>query len=201
MITCRSVLEIAIRLELAYDRKFVGSTRAALLDSELWVQAAVRLIALHEADNCYPKDPELFIAVQKQASFLGENREVVLEKLVSRYTRHVRRLIRTLRDEIDVELKYLSRNLRRGLTLECLVRSHSRTVTPLSRFIFAHMHGRRDLSDSLIAPVLEQHKACPLYRQASVRWLKVENYPSIRSLEHWHSPFVSPEAGWDVSHN
>lgn len=201
MTTCKSVLEIAIRLESAYDKKFVYQDKPIVPNPDLWIRCAVGIITLHQSDCRYPKDPELFIALQPISGFTGVDFEAVLDSLIVHYAKSVRRMIRKLRREIALELKYLHRISTRNVTPETLILSRSLNVTPLSRYIFAQIHGWNDLAESLLGLVLEQHEVCPLYRHASSRWLDDRTYPSIRSLEHWHRPTVSPEAGWDVMHN
>lgn len=199
--TFKNVLEIAIRLELAFDRRFVDFEVSRQPGPELWIRSAVGLIRMNEEDNQYPKDPELFIALLSPEDFSGTDHNQILDQLLNSYAKRVRRIIRQLRHELSGELRFLLQERRRGSSLEDLIFSQKRAITPLSRYIFAHVNGRSDLAKRLIVHVIEQHKACPLYRHASRRWLSDLKYPLTSHPETWNLNSSTSVNGWDVTRN
>lgn len=201
MTTFKNVLEIAIRLELAFDRRFLDFEVSHQPGPELWIRSAVGLIRMNEEENQYPRDPELFIALLSPEDFYGKTQDQILDQLLNSYAKRVRRIIRQLRHELSGELRFLLQERRRGSSLEDLIFTQKRAITPLSRYIFAHVNGRSDLAQSLIEHVVEQHKACPLYRHASRRWLSDRKYPLIAQLETWNLNSSTPANRWDVTRN
>ncbi len=199
MTTCNNVLEIAIRLEFACVKFYPLKQPGLEISTDFWIRCAVALLAVNRQDTVYPIDPELFVASQFDC---GENSIAEdVESAVARYKSAVKRTICKLRQELTEELKWLSSASRRGLSVERLIRSHSRRITPLSLYIHAQRMNRGDLADGLISQVREQHEHCPLYRAASSQWLEDGRYPAFASLARWRGTKVDAPPSWDVTHN
>jgi hypothetical protein len=197
--TCNNVLEIAIRLESACTKFLPASRTKAEICPDYWIRSAVALLALNRHETHIPIDPELFVASQYERGALTIPDDV--EDAVARYKTSVMRTICKLKQELSEELKWLTSASRRGLSVERLIRTHSRKITPLSLYIHAQRMNRDDLADGLISQVLEQHEHCPLYRAASAQWLEEGRYPAFASLERWRRSKVVAPPSWDVTHN
>lgn len=199
MTTCNNVLEIAIRLESAFTKFLPVSGARSELGPDHWIRSAVALVGANMSDPQIPVDPELYIASQFG---IGEfSMPLDVDEAVERYKSSVLRTICKLREELTEELKWLTSASRRGLSVERLIRTHSRRITPLSLYIHAQRMNREDLADGLISQVLEQHEHCPLYRAASTQWLEEGRYPAFACLERWRRSKVVAPPSWDVTHN
>ena len=202
MTTCKRVLEIAVRMEAAYRRKFSGRARFAMPDSEAFLKCAVGLISLHDRDESCPADPELFVALQRKAEHIATVHQAgKLERMLDYFASRVHQMIQRLRIELVRELEHLEGLYQRGFAIDDLVAFESEMASPVGRFIFATRHQRHDLSQQILSEVLRQHEACPFYRFASVSLIAPGMYPSIASLEQWLHPNASFNPGWEVSHN
>ncbi len=199
MTTCNNVLEIAIRLESACTKFHPASRVKSEISPDYWIRSAVALVAANKLEPLIPIDPELFIASQFDNGESSVPEDV--EGAVARYKSSVMRTICKLRQELSEELKWLTSASRRGMSVERLIRTHSRKITPLSLYIHAQRMNRDDLADGLISQVLEQHEHCPLYRAASIQWLEDGRYPAFASLERWRRSKVVAPPSWDVTHN
>lgn len=199
MTTCNNVLEIAIRLESAFSKFHPVSRVRSEISPDYWIRSAVALLAANRSEPMIPIDPELYVASQFENGERAIPEEV--EDAVSRYKSSVLRTICKLRQELSEELKWLTSASRRGHSVERLIRTHSRRITPLSLYIHAQRMNREDLADRLIGQVLEQHEHCPLYRAASSQWLEDNRYPAFASLERWRRTKVIAPPSWDVTHN
>lgn len=199
MTTCNSVLEIAIRLESACTRLHPSNQKRPELSPDFWIRCAVALLSANRQDSVYPIDPELFVAAQFDDGEIEISENV--DFAIARYKSAVKRTISKLRQELTEELKWLNSATRRGLSVERLIQSHSRRITPLSLYIHAQRLNRGDLADELISQVLQQHEHCPLYRAASSQWLEEDRYPAFASLERWRRTKVVAPPSWDVTHN
>lgn len=201
MVTCKHVLEIAIRMEAAYAKRTIHRGIRLQPTPDTWMRCASSLIRFHHEDARYPLDPELFIAVLTDHGQEQSLQPDSIETAIKLYAKVVRRMIRRLENELTEELQWLDSSSNRGLTLEQVILSPSRKITPLSRYIHACRRNRSELAGRLISAVIKQHELCPLYRAASHKWLNSYTYPTLVSLERWRSPRVSPQPSWHVSHN
>lgn len=202
MTTCKRVLEIAVRMEAAYRRKFSGRARFVIPDSEAFLKCSVGLISLHSRDESCPVDPELFVALQRKAEHIATAEQGnKLDRMLEFYAGRVHQMIQRLRIELVRELEHIEGLYQRGFPIDDLVLVESESVSPVGRFIFATRHKRHDLSQLILADVLRHHDACPLYRFACVSLMAPCHYPSIASLEQWLRPNSSFNPGWEVSHN
>lgn len=201
MVTCKHVLEIAIRMEAAFAKRTVHKNVCLMPTPDTWMRCASGLIRFHHQDSRYPLDPELFIAVLTDQ---GQARAIQAESIdhaIKLYAKVVRRMIRRLENELSEELQWLDISSDRGLALEQLILSPSRKLTPLSRYIHACRKNRSELANRLLSEVIKQHELCPLYREASLKWLTGRTYPNLTSLERLRRPQMSPQPSWHVSHN
>ena len=201
VVTCKHVLEIAIRMEAAFAKRVVGIDIHQNPTPDTWMRCSSALIRFHHEEPRYPLDPELFIAVLADHGKQHQIRAEMIDLIIKLYAKVVRRMIRRLENELSEELQWLESSSDRGLPLEHLVLSPSRKLTPLSRYIHACRKNRSELAGRLISEVIKQHELCPLYREASHKWLPSLTYPNPASLDRWRGPRVSPQPSWHVSHN
>lgn len=172
------IRELADRIERAYRRRYPRWNSLGLTPG-VWESAASRLVEASKERSGVPIDPELFVASQAHSS-LGHDpwSELTQHRSLQRYIKALRRIIRQLRGELEVEVRRAECRLRRGVTLEEILAREGARISPLSRFILAHRAGRADLSRMNRAGALSQHQSCPLYRVAARRLLPVNAYPS-----------------------
>lgn len=202
MTTCKRVLEIAVRMEAAYRRKFSEHARCTLPGTDAFLKCAVGLMSLHDRDETCPADPELFVALQRKPDHLASvHQPEKLERVMDYYAGRVHQMIQRLRIELIHELDQLENLNHRGIDIKDLIVRPSESVSPLGRFIFATRHQREDLAHGILGDVLRQHESCPLYRFACISLLDFRQYPSIKALEHWQHPHSAFNPQWEVSHN
>ena len=181
----RTIAQLAGRIRDAYLR------RCPCLDREyahsgVWSAAAHRLVALHRADPQLPLDPELYVAAQERVG-LGQDpwNELARPEAARRYRRLVRRIVRSLRAELRGEVRAAERKLRSGEPLADLLASLSPRFSALSRYAVACRAGRPDLAELFIPAARAQHRACPLYRQASQGLIPEGEYPVFDLVAEW----------------
>jgi hypothetical protein len=176
----RTIELIAERIERAYRRRHTERYRGGD-HAVVWGLVATALIELHRADPGLPLDPELYVAAQRRNRLWADPwQDLVGDEPARRYSRTVRKIIRQLRCELRDELRYASALRRRHGSLETIVSSqgkHTKSISPLGRFIIAHRAGRADLMDRVRSEACDQHWSCPLYRQACASWLAPGAYP------------------------
>lgn len=182
MITCKRVLEIATRLESAYQKRFRKFQSNDCVDLDRWADCACGLISLQNQDDQYPLDPELFIAVITEVIMIRLLMSGEIELAIKHYANAVCAIIVQLRDEISEELKWLHQASKDGHISERLILSPSLQITPLSRFIHAHRMSRPDLADQIATQVIRQIEVCPLYWQASCNWLSTSKYSALAMI-------------------
>ena len=169
--------QIGERIERAYylrrpRTQWSGST------SGLWSVAATRLIQSHWNDPTIPVDPELYVAAQPiDATRTNPWFDLAQETSVQRYCRYVREIVRGLKAELHSEIRLAERRVRRGVGLDEVVSSGSRSLSPLGCYIVAHRAGRVEVAERFQASAEDQHWSCPLYRHASLPWLSSDAYP------------------------
>jgi len=171
MITCKRVLEIAIRLESAYQKRFRKNQLDECRGPGRWAECACGLIALQNQDDIYPLDPELFVAVSTEVLMTRLLKSGEIDEAIAHYAKTVRTIISQLSAEITEELNWLCEVTNQDQISERLILSPSLQITPLSRFIHAHRISRCDLADRITVHVVRQFEMCPLYWQASSDWL------------------------------
>lgn len=179
LLSHRAIEQVADRIERAYRRRHPFWRRVGT-DAGAWIAAARALLGLHRSDPSIPMDPELFVACQPDAAPMADPwHELTRPSALSRYRVRVRQIIRGLRRELDEELRHAERRFERGEPLETILRSRSRQLSPLGRFILAHRAGRTELAESFRAAAVDQHRSCPLYRDACRDLLPPGAYPGI----------------------
>ena len=175
--TPRVLEHLAVRIERAYLRRR-PEWRQASLDPRLWSAAAAVLLDAHKRGSWAPVDPELFVASQVAVSSATDPwTELTRAASRRRYLTRVRRLVRSLRSELRLELRRIETAMRRGAALEVIVLGPSQLVSPMSRYLSACRHGRPDLADRLRPEARDQHWACPLYRPATRGLIPDDDYP------------------------
>lgn len=175
----RAIEQVADRIERAYRRRHPFWRRVGT-DAGAWTAAARALLALHRSDPAIPLDPELFVACQPAAGPLADPwHELTRPSALGRYRVRVRQIVRSLRRELDEEVRRAERRAHRGEDLEAILRSRSRQLSPLGRFVLAHRAGRPDLAEPFRAAAQEQHRSCPLYRDACRDLLPAGAYPGV----------------------
>lgn len=147
-------------------------------DPLAWLAAAEALVELHRKEPAIPVDPELFVACQATPGRGRAPWPVPPPRVaVLRYRRRVRRIVADLRRELRQELRRAGVRLAAGEPLGVVLRSGRQQLSPLGRYILAHRANRADLLERLRRPAEDQHRACPLYRQACRGLLSEQVYP------------------------
>ena len=169
--------QIGRRIERAYylrhrQTQWAGSTVG------LWSIAASRLIQPHRDDPAIPLDPELFVAAQPIDPIRANPWSALSQEISAmRYCRHVRRVVRGLRAELQLEIRLAERRIRQGASLDEVVSPSSRSLSPLGCYIVAQRAGSDEVAELYQSSAEDQHWSCPLYRQASHPWLPFADYP------------------------
>jgi hypothetical protein len=169
--------ETAERIRRAYMLRR-PPTDFRFVRSGVWTIAATSLLDLHKADPRIPVDPELFVACQAiDAHWADPWQELTGFASARRYRRRVRQIVRRLQAELVQELRRGRARVRKAGNLENALALKSRSISPLGRYILAHKLGRPDLAERFRASASEQHRSCPLYRQACSGLLPGASYP------------------------
>jgi hypothetical protein len=167
------------RIEQAYGLRR-PDWRGGCSTPRLWSAAALRLWAAHAADPAaIPLDAELFVASQPiSVSFADPWSELTQPECARRYRSRLRRIVRRLRAELKREVARAEKLMARGRGIDEILKADG-PISALACYIFAIRAGRADLADRLTARAVEQHRACPLYRQASLALLPRDLYPVV----------------------
>jgi hypothetical protein len=170
--------QLSSRIEQAYglrrpDWQGVCST------ARVWNAAAERLWAAHAADPLrVPLDAELFVASQPIAAHFADPwSELTQPESARRYRSTLRRIVRRLRGELKREVNRAERLIGRGRDIRELLET-SRRISPLGCFIVAVRAGRAELAVRFVTAAGAQHRACPLFREASDALLATDLYPA-----------------------
>jgi len=185
--TLDAVQELADRIERAYLRRRPTWHRG-LAHPRVWSAAAETLVELHAVDSWTPVDPELFVASQPIRGDADPWRELTGAEPARRYGRRVRQVVRLLEVEIRGEVRRGELLLGSDRPVEHVLRSCRPRLSPLARYLVAHRAGRPELAEAWRGRAAQQHRACPLYRQACRRLLPVGAYPD------------SPASAWTAGH-
>jgi hypothetical protein len=168
---------LAGRIERAYRRRNPRWTSLAPTQG-VWNLAAMRLLDASMGGPNIPIDPELFVAVLAPGG-TSPNPRVELTQRTSRirYLKAVRLIIGRLRRELRTELRLAERRIASSKGLEETLDDERELISPLTRYILAFRAGRFDLVLKHRESAQAQHRSCPLYRQASSRFLPDHAYP------------------------
>jgi hypothetical protein len=185
--------KLSRRIEQAYGLRR-PDWRGGCSTSRVWTAAAERLWAAHAAGPAgIPLDAELFVASQPIAvPFADPWSELTPPDAARRYRSQLRRIVRRLRAELKREVTRAETLIEGGREIDDVLKTHGR-ISALGGFIVAFRAGRADLVDAFSAGAVAQHRACPLYRRASVALLPgnlypVENYSAVQQLEYYSEP-------------
>lgn len=92
----------------------------------------------------------------------------------------MRRIVKSLRDELRSEVRRVERSLRvaaEGMPVSSLIASEASKVSPLGLYIAAYRVGGRELAERFAVGTASQHASCPLYRDAARSLLPEGAYP------------------------
>jgi hypothetical protein len=168
---------LAERIERAYTLRCAGWDHGCSTH-RVWAAAALRLWQVHVEDPELPLDSELFVAAQPIDGALGDPwLELTQAQAGRRYRLQVRRIVHRLRLELGREVRRAEARLQEGRPLTLMALSSDRRLSPLGCYIAAHRMGRADLARGFAVPAAEQHRACPLYKLASLSMLPADRYP------------------------
>jgi hypothetical protein len=176
--TQETIEHLAERIERAYSLRRAGwdggcSTR------RVWAAAALRLWQAHVEDPALPLDSELFVAAQPITGALGDPWQALTQvEAGRRYRLQVRRIVHRLRLELGREVRRAEERLQEGRPLTLTALACDRRLSPLGCYIAAHRMGHAELAQGFALPAAEQHRACPLYRLASLSLLPADRYPA-----------------------
>lgn len=147
----------------------------------VWAAAAKALWACRLEDARTPIDPELYVASQEiDPDAPNPWIDLVSGQAVERYRRRIRSIVRQLRSELDREIRLAERLISRGRPTVDVLDERNPRLSPLSRYIVARRALRDDLAERWSSEALAQHRSCPLYRDASVDFLSLDEYPRDR---------------------
>jgi hypothetical protein len=136
--------------------------------SRVWSVAATILWEAHEADPALPPDPELFVAAQPANSpYSNPWQELACDESVRWYRERVCAIIEVLRSELSAEVMLAEERISAYRSVSKVLLATSRRISPLARFIVAQRAGHHALAGRFRTDAAEQHRSCPLYRQAS----------------------------------
>jgi hypothetical protein len=182
VLATQDVIEaLADRIERAY-RLRRPQWHGTCSTPRVWSVAASTLLGAHETDPSLPSDPELFVAAQPEGCpYPDPWSELTQPGSVRRYRKRVREIVRGLRGELTAEVKLAEDRVSSGQTIGRVLLSKTRRISPLARFIVAQRAGRQALANRFRHDAVEQHRSCPLYRQASRTLLPPGAYPVAES--------------------
>lgn len=168
-------IERAYRLRRPHWRSHGSACRVATV-------AANSLLGACQDDPSIPLDPELFVAAQPLDSMFPDAwSELTGPSAIDTYRLRVREIVEVLRDELSGEVASAEAQIDSGQAIGRVLSSKSHRFSPLARYIVAQRAGRRALADRFLIDALDQHRSCPLYRQACTGLLDPEEYPSMKS--------------------
>jgi hypothetical protein len=173
---------LADRIERAYRLRHPGWNRGCST-SRVWAAAATVLHAVRRDDPTIPLDPELFVAAQCGVlEFADPWLELADPTAGRRYRDRVWQIVDGLRCELGREVRRAEREIRRGIPIDRVVLAKGRSLSALGCYILARRAGRDDLAERLRRGAADQHRSCPLYRQACLSLLPPDAYPVRGSL-------------------
>jgi hypothetical protein len=184
---------LSSRIQEAYGLR-QPDWRGACSTARVWNAAAERLWTAHAADPArVPLDAELFVASQPiGVPFADPWSELTQPESARRYRSTLRRIIRRLRHELKREVARTERLITRGRDI-CELLEKGKRISPLGCFIVAVRAGRAELANRFTAAAAAQHRACPLFREASDALLATDLYPAeAHYTPHAVEPDLNP---------
>jgi hypothetical protein len=168
---------LAVRIERAYQRRG-ARWNASCSTPRVWATAARILHQCGLDDPSLPVDPELYVAAQGIDPDSSDPwTELASPLAVDRYRRRVRSIVRQLRSELVREIRKAERSIHTGRPAAEVLSEHNPRLSPLGRYIVARRSLRADLAERWSCEALIQHRVCPLYREACIGLLPVDEYP------------------------
>lgn len=165
-------------IKQAYLRQNSGYSPSSC-SSEVWVAAAMRMHQVAEENLGIPVDAELFVASQVYRGFRRDPWTELTQAGASRnYRQAIRKIVGLLEKEISREIRWATRKMESGASLDGLMASAKTKLSPLSKFYFAREFGRSDLADRYRDDARDQHLSCPLYETAFRNLLPSMIYPA-----------------------
>jgi hypothetical protein len=175
------IVALAERIERAYRLRRPG-WHGGCSTPRVWSVAAAVLLQVHESDPSVPPDPELFVASQPLRSPYSDPWvDLTRPESARYYRRRVRAIVRALRNELAGEVRHAEERIGAGQAIGQVLGAKNRKLSALGKFIVAHRAGRRVLAERFANEALEQHQACPLYRQACRELLPQGAYPAAEA--------------------
>ena len=176
--THEQLSQLAARIEKAYLLRR-SRWRGGCSTSRLWDRAALRLCEAHALDPArIPLDAELYVASQPISECLSDPwTEIAHPDASKRYRAAVLQIIRQLRSELKREVQSAERAIRRGRDIGSILNDEQSVLSPLGSYILARRARRDDLAELFEVEAAAQHRACPLYRAATLSICPAEYYP------------------------
>jgi hypothetical protein len=169
--------DLAERIERAYSLRRPFWHRGCSAP-QVWSTAAATLLQLHRQNPALPVDPELYVAAQSIGTTITDPwAELTQPSSAGRYRQRVGQIIRGLREELRGEIRRAERRIRHSLDVAEVLVTGRCGLSPLGCYIVAQRAGRQELAERFRAAAADQHRSCPLYRQACLRLLPPEDYP------------------------
>ncbi len=174
------IQRLAERIERAYMRRG-GRFRAVCSTPRVWNAAATALWRCRLDDPELPVDPELYVAAQGiDADSSDPWADLASPQAMERFRRRVRAIVHQLQSELSREIRRAERSISRGREAVAVLTARDSRLSPLARYIVARKTLGEDLARRWLPGALEQHRSCPLYRNACGGFLSVAEYPSER---------------------
>ena len=155
----------------------------------VWFAAAIGLLELCEVDPSLPLDPELFVASQPLCSpFADPWTELTGAESARRYVERVTAIVRSLREELNGEVRLAERRIAAGQFISRVLGATSGRISPLARYIVAVRASRERLMLRFLEEARIQHFGCPLYRPACAELISASDYPLGEGDTGWTCP-------------
>ena len=188
----------AERIERAY-RLRRPDWRRDCSSNRVWSAAAAVLLSVDQSDTSIPHDPELFVASQPMRSYYADPWvEIATPAAAQLYRSRVAEIVRVLRRELRAEVRYAESQVASGRRIANVLAIPSRRVSPLGCYIVAHRASRPILAKRFVDAAVAQHGSCPLYRQASLKFLPAELYPVPEPSEITHFDVLTRQSRQQV---
>ena len=194
--TFRAIEHLASRIERAYLRRR-PQWRELALDDRIWAAAVAVLVEANRVDPRAPLDPELFVACVVSGTESDPWMELTRPAARCLYLLRVRAMIRTLRRELNQELRKAEKLHRRGLSLAQILRNPSRSLSALGRYLIAVRHDHAEFASELRPAAQAQHEACPLYREAASGLIAADLYPLPLEISRVSSAMPRGSFNWN----
>jgi len=172
---------LADRIERAYCLRRAHWHGGCSTD-RVWTVAATELLQIHDRNPGIPLDPELYVASQPAtSSYCDPWVELTRAESGERYRRRVGEIVRSLKVELTREVRHAEERIAAGRSISRVLTGRGKWISALGRFIVARRAGRTALAQRFVSDAIEQHRSCPLYREASAVLIAPGDYPVTES--------------------